>query len=203
MFSVFDKFFASKDKKPKVIALLGRAGSGKSTVADHLELIYGASVISFAKNVKELASRLLDFEHKQLYGTQAEKEAVDPRYGFSARQFLQRVGNETREVVGDRVWLDALLNTVFESDSDLFVIDDCRYVNEAECIAKDDRIDGYVIKLECPDAPSTADPNHPSEREVDEVPAELITAKIVSKRSLLSIDLIRELNYAINKHQIL
>jgi hypothetical protein len=182
--------------KPIVIAFLGRAGSGKSTAVSYVKEFYEATGVSFARRVKELAKLLYPFNPNQLYGTQEQKEAVVPGLGMSARQFLCRLGDGARQVIDQNVWVQPVLidilsvATLCYPAQTIWAIEDCRYVNEAECIATDKRIQGYVIKLICPDAQSAADPNHPSEAEVDKVPQEFIYATIVARRSEGAKDLI-------------
>lgn len=129
----------------KIIALLGPAGSGKSTVAQHLVDAHGARRYSFAAPLKEIARRALDFTPEQVNGTQAEKEAVDPRYGFSARWFLQRLGTEgVRAVLGDDFWIRVALESIAREDVAMAVIEDCRFANEAQAVIA---AGGVVLKL--------------------------------------------------------
>jgi hypothetical protein len=58
------------------------------------------------------------------------------------------------------------------------VIDDCRHVNEAAHFL--DNPSAYVIKIENPERVSEADPNHPSELEVDMVPSDYIDFTITN-----------------------
>jgi hypothetical protein len=135
----------------------------------------------------------MGFSDEQLYGPQNVKEAVDERYGLSATEFLQLLGDGAREEVKYDIWVEAALEYTMEvfakKSQSLFVFDDCRYFNEAEAISEDDRFVGHVIKLVCPDGATSRDPNHPSEAQVDEVPKEFISDTIVSKMSLGSVDL--------------
>jgi len=175
--------------RPLVIGLLGRAGSGKSTVAKHLRDKYQAQIFSFASPLKKLAAELMGFTHSQLYGTQAEKETVDPRYGFSPRQFMERLGNGAREHLGENVWRDGAFHAIREHFSGrckslpaaLYVIDDVRYPNEAEGIHS--AFGGYIVKLICPDSVSTSDPNSKTEKCVDEVPDDVVDLTLSVARS--------------------
>jgi hypothetical protein len=190
--------------KPIVIALLGRAGSGKSTAANYIVDNYNAERVSFAGPLKKLAKLLLELSDEQVYGSQEVKETVDPRYGLTPRVFMQRLGNGAREVIGKTVWVDAcmfnILNTFSNDPSKrVFVIDDCRYRNEAEMVCNNPAIRGLVIKLVCPDAQTAADPNHPSEAEVDLVPPQHISATVVSKRSPGSVDLLDRVKKALHE----
>lgn len=116
-----------------LVGLLGPAGAGKSTVADHLVERYGAARYSLAAPLKTIAQLALGFSQQQLYGPQDVKEAIDPRYGFSCRWFLQRLGTEGfRHVLTDRVWINHLLRTVNAADAaELAVVDDVRFANES------------------------------------------------------------------------
>ena len=148
--------------EPTVVAFLARAGTGKTTAANYLVAEYGAVKVSFAGPLKELARRLMDYSDAQLFGDQKEKVG---RGGITPRHFLQTLGNESRKLIGDTVWIDAAYKAVSAHPGKLVVIDDCRYPNEVDAVHSRG---GTVVKLEASDRASTADPNHPSELGVDE-----------------------------------
>lgn len=130
-----------------IIGLLGPASSGKSSVAQWLVDNYGAKRYSLATLLKEIARKTLDFTDEQVYGTQAQKETVDPRYGFSPRWFLQRLGTEgVRATLGADFWTQALLRQISLDGPELAVVDDLRFKNEAKIFSEDPR-DGYVWRL--------------------------------------------------------
>lgn len=117
----------------KIIGLLGAAGSGKSTVSDYLVAKYDAKKYSFAYPLKEIARRVFDFTEGQLYGSQAEKEAVDPRYNFSPRWLLQKLGTEgIRAVLGEDTWWQSCLRRILDDRPSLVVIEDFRFSNEVD-----------------------------------------------------------------------
>lgn len=153
----------------KIVGLLGPAGSGKTTVANYLVEKYGAKRYAFGDPLKELAKRTLDFSDDQLYGSQSTKEAVDPRYGFSPRWFLQRLGTEgVRTVFGDDFWVQLCLERIYKDRPPLAVIDDVRFVNEASVLLSENGksdIQTFVWKLE---KEHTGD--HPSESEWRDAP---------------------------------
>lgn len=154
-----------------IIGLAGRAGSGKSTCAQRLIDEYGATPFSFALPLKELARDVFGFSPEQVFGSQAEKETVDPRWGLSPRELLIRLGNGARIRLGPDVWVRACMNAIASSDCSIAVISDVRYPNEAEAITE---AGGYVIRLQCPDALTSVDPNAPSEKSVDEIESRFI-----------------------------
>jgi hypothetical protein len=133
---------------PAVIALCGPAGSGKSTVANYLAERYGAQRHGFALPLKQMVKRALDFTDEQVFGTQEQKEAVDPRYGHSPRWFLQRVGTEgCRAVFGEDFWTKQCVDAIARQAQPLAVIEDMRFVNEGELVQLSPKINGYIWRL--------------------------------------------------------
>lgn len=166
-----------------VIGVMGPAGAGKSSVAQHLVDRYGAVRYSFAGPLKEMVGRALDLSPEQLYGTQAQKEAPDQRYGGkSARWFLQRLGTEgCRKTFGDDFWTQMLLDKIRREAPKVAVIEDARFVNEAIAIQAFDRAgvmrpvgQGVVWRLESPHRETEADATHASEREWMDAPYDYI-----------------------------
>jgi hypothetical protein len=150
-----------------IIGLCGKAGSGKSTVAKFFRDNYGATIHSFAKPLKAIAKDFFDLSDEQVFGTQAQKETVDPRWGLSPRQILQKLGTDCiRKHLGEDVWARATLRQI--PSVGIHVIEDCRFVNEAELIRQHG---GELLKLECPNRRSAADALHASEAEVDLIAA--------------------------------
>lgn len=150
----------------RIIGLLGPAGAGKSTIASHLVDKYGAKRYRLAGLLKEIAKRTLDLSDEQVDGTQAQKETVDPRYGFTPRWFLQRLGTEgVRNVLGQDFWTHQLGAMIANDAPDVAVIEDVRFVNEARILRESGAI---VWRIELPEgaASTSIDPGkHSSETE--------------------------------------
>jgi len=72
---------------PVVLGFHGKRRSGKDTAA---ALLASEHTIAFAKPLKDAARDLCGFTDEQLYGD--DKEVAHPFWGFSAREFLQRLG---------------------------------------------------------------------------------------------------------------
>jgi hypothetical protein len=222
-----------------VVALLARAGHGKTTAANYLRDTYGVSIVSLAAPLKKIAKVVMGFSDAQLYGTQEEKESRvlpcpglenGPEYGairdargevMSARVFLQKLGTEgIRQNLGPLTWCEALRYNIAQDAAargydgsgtgpgvpatDLvYVVDDARFINEVEFVKRLTDRDGLpkffgtTIKLVCTDAPPSGNDNHPSEAEVDRIPANLIDAVATSSRAQGTEHLIEQVEAAL------
>ncbi len=181
----------------RIIGLLGAAGSGKSAVSNYLVDKYGARKYAFADPLKAIAQRVFDFTHEQLWGTQEQKETVDPRYGFSPRWLLQRLGTQgIREVFGPDVWWSLCLERILEDRPALAVVEDFRFVNEVEgFLAINDAVKDsgepapvMIWRIESPVKISNADPTHASETQWSECRfTDLIAPKVYGLLPLFNI----------------
>lgn len=122
------------------IGITGLAGSGKSTVADHLVAEHGFTRMSFASPLKAMLrtldpilegsfsavpERLSDiFGH---YGD-AEADVKASEYGVEYRRLLQVLGTDCIRAVDEDFWVRAALAQV---TADRVVFDDVRFPNEA------------------------------------------------------------------------
>ena len=93
------------------IALTGRAGSGKTTIAEYLEKNLGFQRYSFAGALKDIARELFFMEDKN-------------------RALLQGIGDKMRDL-DPHVWVRYVITQVEYEGHDDVVIDDLRYINEA------------------------------------------------------------------------
>lgn len=134
--------------RPRVIALTGRAGAGKSTVAAHLQS-KGYELIKFADPLKSMMRAFLKVQNVTDQDAEAfiegdMKEMPSAIFGGqSARYAMQTLGTEWgRECMGDNFW------TVIWADRamrfPLVVVDDCRFPNEAAVVR---RMGGRIVQL--------------------------------------------------------
>lgn len=77
-----------------ILGIKGRKNSGKSTVAKYLIKEYGFNEYAFADPLKEALVHIFDFSREQLWGSQEQKETVDPRWGISPRRAMEVVGTD-------------------------------------------------------------------------------------------------------------
>src|SRR3990167_8157922 len=163
--------------KPTVIGLCGEAKTGKSTMAEFLTTL-GYTELSFATPIKQIGE-IFFFTPEQLYGSQEEKAMLHPYWGFSARDFLQRVGTELfRETLpkffpnlGEDVWIKHMEYRISRLSSDKYVISDVRHPNEAKFIREKG---GILIKCLRNTDVSDKHRNHLSEVNVNKIDCDLI-----------------------------
>lgn len=136
---------------PRLIALAGQAGAGKTTAACHIVATYpGFTRLSFADPIRDMlkalgltAFDLQDHKHQShfLIG------------GHTPRFAMQTLGTEWgRRLIHPDIWVNALRHRI-EAAWDLgyrVVIDDCRFDNEARTIRS---LGGQVIALAKPGQP--------------------------------------------------
>lgn len=147
-----------------IFGIVGFAGSGKSTIGDILINDYGFKQESFANPVKDTASSIFNWDREMLEGTTKEsrdwREQPDvwweeklnwkdskfsklfPR--FTPRVSLQLIGTDLfRKNFSNNLWILSLENRI-KSQSNNFVITDCRFPNELDSIRA---MGGKIIRV--------------------------------------------------------
>ena len=125
---------------PRVIALAGAAGSGKSTVSDFLAGRYGYGRSKFAAPLKDMC-RALGMTEAMIEGDQKELP-VDWLCGRSPRYAMQHLGQSWgRACMGEDFWVDLWQHS---TAGQRVIVDDARYANEA---ARVRQMGGKVIRL--------------------------------------------------------
>lgn len=97
------------------IGICGKAGSGKTAVADHLIKKYGYERYSVADEVKRIAVRLFKMKEKD-------------------RKLLQDIGFQMR-AIRPSIWIDFLVDQI--KGKDRVVVDDIRYPNEYQALKRE------------------------------------------------------------------
>jgi hypothetical protein len=135
----------ANDNYPRLIALTGAAGSGKSTAANYLVEHHGYVRVRFAGPLKA-AMAAMGFSQEQIEGDLKEEPCAwlnfkTPRYA------MQTLGTEWgRDCIGQDFWAELWVrqaNMVLAGGGRV-VVDDCRFPNEAEAIHA---LGGKIIKI--------------------------------------------------------
>lgn len=123
-----------------IIGLSGKAGAGKDTVAGFLVWNHQFESIALADPMKKFCKEMFGFSREQLWGPSSARNAVDPRYGISPREALQKLGTEWGRACYENVWVDyAMKQAQFRLHSIAcsgVVITDVRFKNEYDAIKK-------------------------------------------------------------------
>lgn len=138
--------------RTSLVGLHGYAQSGKNTSGDILTEEFGYEQISFAEPLKRLALFVNPVVRWDYYGnTWCLQEVVDDlgweeakKVGVT-REFLQKLGEGVRNILGENTWVDVAMAKVEEGGKYAFT--DCRFQNEAQAVL--DR-NGMVVEIERP-----------------------------------------------------
>jgi dephospho-CoA kinase len=128
--------------KSKIIVLCGRIGSGKSTIANYLN-IKGYISLSFAECLKEICSILTDINIDILKGETEENIKLreikkDKIFNMTGRQWLEKIGMMFRNNFDNDFWVKILENKLIKyiNNNQNIVITDCRFENEYNMLKK-------------------------------------------------------------------
>lgn len=165
-----------------LISLAGRIGSGKSLMANIFDQL-GYDEYTFASPLKEIAV-IFGFNENHVNGSQQDKLIIDPDWGCSSREWLQKFGTEVCREQFKILFPNShfpygiwayLMEKEYKYRLEVTVgapycmcVSDNRFVNEAECIKKNS---GHVIKI-IGDRSDDHKSNHRSEVEIDLIEAD-------------------------------
>ena len=183
-----------------IIALSGKAGSGKDTVANELIKSHKFIKVAFADPIKRMAMEMFGFSREQLWGDSDKRDQEDPRYGFSPRYVLQKMATDFGRNLFQDVWVNTTKATIDKLNSTVsiyspykgvsvtytpqkyeniktdknIIITDCRFINEMNFIKKQNW-SIYRVKRD-----SEKNLDHISETDLDNVPDSDFTEVIVN-----------------------
>jgi hypothetical protein len=140
----------------KLIGLTGLPRSGKNTVADYLQDNYGFGQMAWATTLKQAAAVLL--KRPVIDMNSGDREAVMPEWGFSIREFLQKVGTEVCRNIDPDFWVKRLAMEYDAYPQSNIVITDTRFPNEAAWIRSRGGIIVEIVR------PGTVKSSHASDQ---------------------------------------
>lgn len=132
-----------------IIGILGLKGSGKDTIGNYLIDNYDFKKLAYADSLKDAICCIFGWDREMMEGATEEsrnwREIVDPYWGFSPRQMMQKIGTDLfRNHFSDDVWIKSLKLKLQNIKTDV-VITDCRFDNEINLIKE---MGGKVIMVE-------------------------------------------------------
>jgi hypothetical protein len=139
----------TKKRKLQIIGLCGAQGSGKTTVA---EAVVNSPILpndkkwrrrSLAQPIRDMLSVLVQPHHLV---PMADKTAKPKELqGKSVRETMQLLGTEWgRNLIGQDIWLDALIRWAIGNNCKRIIVDDLRMQNEFDFIKN---AGGLVVKV--------------------------------------------------------
>jgi dephospho-CoA kinase len=111
------------------VLIIGKMRAGKTTMADYLVDNFGFKKYSLATPLKQLYAEMG-------YG-KAQKD----------REWLQRMGWSLKQVFGELIFVNYLLDNIFAARPDRVVVDDVRFSFELGNLVKALKREGYRIKI--------------------------------------------------------
>lgn len=167
----------STDQNTIVIGLAGPARSGKNTAAGYIEesLWWECSFkgdtfpnfceqYSFAQPIRDAMYTLFGWGPDVLES--GRKDQVDPEFGFSPREAMQKMGTEYGRSLSPSLWLDMAKHRLGQTQ--FLIITDVRFQNEADWV----REHGVLLHMFTGDRPIPRSVNgaHVSEQGVVQKP---------------------------------
>ena len=158
---------ANKKQNNLLIGCVGFQGSGKDTIADYLQNIYGFKRDSFAATLKDAVAAVFGWDRELLEGrtreSRAWREQVDPWWAnrlnmpnLTPRLVLQLWGPEVaRKAFHDDTWIASLEHKLSKAHNDI-VITDVRFPNEIKAVRDAGGIVVRVVRGPDPDWYETA-----------------------------------------------
>ena len=157
-----------------IVGVAGKIDSGKSLVCSILRNLadqYGkrVEIKSFAQPIYKIVSDLTDLSVEEIKRRKKNHVPVQIKDNVTNyRSIMQTIGNGLREYAYDDIWIDSLLGVGDQKaireltwKSDWWIIEDLRYVNEAQRIKS---LSGYVFRV---DRDKSEDNSHIAENSLE------------------------------------
>jgi len=159
--------------KPQIIALVGNAGAGKSTVADYLIEAHGYHRVKFAGPLKSML-RAIGLDDEEIEGSRKE-EPCDLLCGKTPRHAMVTLGTEWgRDMIGSEFWTglwDEEVCAHLNSGLNV-VVDDCRFENEMQAVLRRRGVLWHIVRS---NHSGSSLPGHRSEGALSEFYGDMLT----------------------------
>ena len=170
--------------KQHKIALSGRAGTGKDTVANMLYELFVSDAderfvrlftrrfngierftkLSFAEPIKDIISIMFPAINKEyLFGSSEYRKQIIEGTNISIRELLQDIGEHYKKI-DPLIWIKALDYKVKNCDSNVIVVSDLRFIQEYNYLKENDFVLIRIIKE------TNSNMTHVSETQQDSIP---------------------------------
>lgn len=156
----------------RLIGITGKAGSGKSALADILTRHYGYTEVSLAGPIKEIVQRIWGVSDDALWGpSERRAELLRPELPATStvRRALQTLGTEWGRALDEDVWVRLAIREAKKHTAT--VVPDVRFENEARVVREHG---GSIWRIVRPGYESNAGTAHSSETEMDQIRADSI-----------------------------
>ena len=137
----------------KVIAVLGYDKCGKDTIAYVIKNVLqtkqkSVTIIKFADVLKKITSDILNISPVILEKMKDDKKmiCIGTEY-IEARDFIIRVASTLRKHLGNKIFVNPLLEYIKDNDYEYFIIPDLRFIaedNELSLLRANGGIDKYI-----------------------------------------------------------
>lgn len=136
-----------------IIGIAGRKRSGKGSIAEALNTTLSFKRYSFGNKLKEIQKRMFPWlpesathgedRERVIFESPPDMISIGAPGLITCREVQQSIGQAARAVLGDRVWIEALVEQVNQDNPERVVIEDIRQMNELLAIKNSG---GYIIR---------------------------------------------------------
>lgn len=163
------------------IGISGEQGSGKDTVASMIQLQYPrrTEILSFSKPIKDIMRDIFKVNPETSKNTSCMSTLARGEF-LLKRTLMQKIGSGFRSIYKD-IFIDLLMLNLKESDKEIIVIPDIRYINEATFVKANG---GMLIKIDS--NATSVNTEHESEKEWHQLKFDIVMSNRGSKEDLYS-----------------